>query len=138
MVELEGLINRISCALQSEKTPSMVEGDSRIIINIARRLQHGATTSQVLNNWRWEGHLSELKRILAGPSAILFSHVRRYGNKLEDALENKGVESRSPFHAKEFDNNRNRSLWERCKNLVHEDMESMTEEINHQTQLTPQ
>ena len=50
MVELEGLINGISWALQKEKTLLVVEGDSQVIINIAHRLQHGATTSQVLKN----------------------------------------------------------------------------------------
>ena len=118
MAELEGLINGISWALQKEKTPLLVEGDSQVIINIARRLQHGAATSQVSKNWRWEGFLSELKRILGVPSAIKLSHVRRSGNKLEDALENKGVENHNSFHAKEFDDNRKSLIWDRCEKLA--------------------
>ena len=50
MAELEGLINVLSWALQTGKTPFMVEGDSQIIINMAQWLQNGASTSQVSNN----------------------------------------------------------------------------------------
>ena len=45
MAELEGLINGISWALDKNKTLLLMEGDSRVIINISRRLQHGTTIS---------------------------------------------------------------------------------------------
>ena len=55
-----------------------------------------------------------------------------------DALENEGVENHSSFHAEELDDNRNSSIWEPHKKLVHEDMESMTDAINRKSQLIPQ
>ena len=45
MVELEALINGISRALHSRKTPLLVEGDLQIIINMAPWLQNEASTS---------------------------------------------------------------------------------------------
>ena len=111
-----------------------MEGDSQVIINIARRLQQSASTSQISKNWRWEGRLSELKWILAGLSAILFSHVRRSGNKVADALENEGVENHSSFHAEELDDNGNiHVIWEWCGKLVKEDMGGRIETNNCQT-----
>ena len=38
MAELEGLINNLIWARQTSKIPLMVEGDSQIIINMARKL----------------------------------------------------------------------------------------------------
>ena len=51
MAELEGLINGLIWARQTRKMPLMVEGDSQIIINTARKIQEGTLTSQISKNW---------------------------------------------------------------------------------------
>ena len=66
MVELEGLINGLIWARQTKKMPLMVEGDSQIIINMARKLQAGSLTPQISKNWQWESMLQVLKHILIG------------------------------------------------------------------------
>ena len=100
MVELEVLINGLKWAMQTGKIPLVAEGDSQIIINLARRLQSGALTTQVSKNLRWEGRLSVLRQILTGEEAILLSHVKQEGNKVADVMANVGVESSLSFHAK--------------------------------------
>ena len=77
----------------------MLEGDSRIIINIARRLQAGSLTTQVSKNWRWESRLNVLRQILTGEEAFLLMHVKWEGNKVVDSMANVGVESEYSFHA---------------------------------------
>ena len=101
MVELEVLINGLKWAMQTGKIPLVAEGDSQIIINLARRLQSGALTTQVSKNWRWEGRLSVLRQILTSKEAILLLHVKWEGNKVEDVMENVGVENSLSFHAEE-------------------------------------
>ena len=76
-----------------------MEGDSHIIINIARRLQAGSLTSQVSKNWRWESRLNALTQILTGEEAFLLTHVKRERNRVADAMANAGVESEFSFHA---------------------------------------
>lgn len=106
---------------------------------MARQLQNGASTSQVSKNMRWEGQLYELKQILVGHSSILFSHVRRFSNKVENALAEEGVESLSSFHVEELEDNGNRPvIWEHCRNLEKEDLKGMTETNNCQTHPNPQ
>ena len=78
--------------------PLIVERESLVITSIARRLQHGATISQVSKNWRSKGRLTELKRLLMGTPVLQFTHVKRNGNRVADALANEGVGIDFPFH----------------------------------------
>ena len=86
--ELEALINGLSWSLQQKKTPLTVEGDSLVITNISKRIQHGEAISQVSKNRRWEGWLTELKRLLLGTPMLQFMDVTRTGNRVADALGN--------------------------------------------------
>ena len=123
MVELEVLINGLKWAMQTGKIPLVAEGDSQIIINLARRLQSGALTTQVSKNWRWEGRLSVLRQILTGEEAILLSHVKQEGNKVADVMANVGVESSLSFHAKEGeDSGKTQKNWHWCSKLAEDDV----------------
>ena len=66
MAKIEGLINGLKWVIQTGENPLVAEGDSQIINNLAHQLQSSASTSQVSKNWRWEGHLSALKKTLVG------------------------------------------------------------------------
>ena len=50
MVELNGLIKGVTWEIQNKRTPLIVEGDSMVIINLAKRIMHGATINQVSCN----------------------------------------------------------------------------------------
>ena len=88
MAKLEGLINGLTWAKQTSKLLLVVEGDSQIIINIARKLQEGSLTTQVSKNWRWESRLSVLLQILVGEESILLTHVKREANRVAYAIAN--------------------------------------------------
>ena len=138
MVELEGLINGLNWVVKIGKTPLVVEGDLQIIINIVHRLQSGASTSQVSKNWRWEGRLCALRKILVGHEAILLSHVKWAGNKVENSLTNAGVESSRSFHAEEIDDRGNtQTIWKCYLNLAEDNKEGSCSPYNFPTQTIP-
>ena len=90
--ELEGLIQGLQCLVRSNSFLAIVEGDSRILIQMARRLAHGRVRRQVLTSWRMTSHLEELRNLIHGHHAVSFTHVRCDANKVEDHLANAGVE----------------------------------------------
>ena len=98
LAELEGLIHGLRWASSQPWSPLLVEGDSRLIISLVTRLQAGSNISKISNNWRWESRLMELQGILQTGQAITFQHIKRKGNKVADALANKGVGSGTSFH----------------------------------------
>jgi len=50
--ELEGLVHGLCWANINGWSSLLVEGDSRLIIDLATRLQAGSSTSKVSRNWR--------------------------------------------------------------------------------------
>ena len=40
LADLDGLLNRVAWAIQNQRTPLIVEGDSMVIINIAKRIMN--------------------------------------------------------------------------------------------------
>ena len=49
-------------------------------------------------------------------------HVKREGNKVEDAMANVGVESEYSFHAEtKEDGEKNHQIWSRCSKLEDDD-----------------
>jgi len=95
--ELEGLVHGLCWANINGWSSLLVEGDSRLIIDLATRLQAGSSTSKVSRNWRWESRVEALSHILHSAPAITFMHVRRKGNKVADAVANKGVGAGTSF-----------------------------------------
>ena len=124
-VKLEGLINGITWSLKYQQIPFIVEGHSLVITNISNRLQHGAAIFWVSRNWRWEGRLTELKIMLTGTLTIQFSHVRRDGNMVADALANEGVRRRKSFHAEKNNDKMDCMLWRRCEELAKKELVKM-------------
>ena len=123
MAELEGLINGLIWAKQMGKIPLVVEGDSKIIINIACRLQAGSLTSQVSKNWRWESRLNALRQILKGEEYFLLMHVKQEGNRVADAMANTGVESEFSFHVEtKEDEGKTQQIWSGCFKVAKEDV----------------
>lgn len=126
MAELEGLINGLIWAKQTRKIPLVVEGDSQIIINMARKLQTGSLMTQVSKNWRWESRLSTLRQILVGEESLLLTHVKREGNTVADAMANSGVQSEFSFHAEsKEDEGKSQQIWNWCSKVAEKDVRQL-------------
>ena len=93
------MINGVTWAIQNQRTPLIVEGDSMVIINLTRRIMHGATINQVSCNWRWEFRLSTVRERLSNTHALSFSHIKTSVNKVADILTNEGVGKSFYFNA---------------------------------------
>ena len=83
--------------------PLILEGDSKLIISLAIKIQNGTPTSKIAQSWRLDLLLQLLTRELNNAASITFHHVRRNSNSLENIIENEGVPSKS--HLYEIDIN---------------------------------
>ena len=77
--------------IQNMRTPLIINGCAMVIINIAKRIMNGVAINQVSRNWRWESRISTLRTWLRYNPVLMFSHVKRSGNKVSDTLANEGV-----------------------------------------------
>ena len=96
--ELEGLLEGMHCLVRSNSFPAIIEGDSRILIQKARRLAYGRVSGQVATSWRLASRLAELRSLIHNHPAVSFSHVRRDANRVADQLANAGVEGELGTH----------------------------------------
>jgi len=119
--ELEGLLHGIQLAQDKSWSPLVVEGDSKIILRMAEKVQSGQPAQKVSNSWRLEGRIEQLGGMLKESDACTWSHVRRNGNKVADRLANLGVEAKIPFWNGLLGNLPNREAQEACTKLVVQD-----------------
>ena len=58
-----------------------------------------------------------------GEEALLLTHVKREGNKVEDAMANSGVESELSFHTKtKEDEGKSQQVWNGFSKVAEEDV----------------
>ena len=97
--ELEGMIFGMEWAIQKNWSPIIIEGDSLLIITMAKRLQAGSLEGKLSMNWHLESKLRALCIILEANHGVVFLHVKFYVNKFFDSISNKGVLATSTFLA---------------------------------------
>lgn len=91
--ELEGLIQGLTLVTQEGWLPTTLEGDSTMIIQMAKKLAYGKAPSKVSFRWHLWLRLEVLQSLLSCTSAVSFRHVHRDANKVADLLANQGIES---------------------------------------------
>lgn len=89
--ELEGLWRGLLLAGEHNYYPLEVEGDSQILINMAKKILNGSQTRNITTSWRLEARLENIERELQKNRAITFIHTRRDGNRVTDFMANEGV-----------------------------------------------
>eukprot|EP00253_Pinus_taeda_P006105 PITA_06105 len=122
--ELEGLWKGICLADQNHLHPLEVEGDSLILIAIAKRIQAGAKAVKVAKSWRLLSRLEDLEEKLHTSLNITFHHVRRTANKVADRLANQGVSQSTPYFSGPLNTVENAQLKQDCISLVQKDLPS--------------
>jgi len=85
------------CSVSISPPHSVIEGDSRIIVMMARKLQRDHRVDRITRNWRLEFRAERLAELLACRPSCSFSHVRRNGNRAADILANHGVTADNSF-----------------------------------------
>jgi len=91
ITELEGLIMGVQWVIQKGWKPLIIEGDSKLIITMARKIQLGQKATKAGNNWRMEARLENLAIIIGSGLTLSFKHALRSANKVADVLANMGV-----------------------------------------------
>lgn len=89
--ELEGILAGMALVANLNIQPVILEGDSQIIINLAKKLQQGYQVNKITKNWRLEFCVERLADIIGRFRHCAFSHVRRRANRVADKLANQGV-----------------------------------------------
>jgi len=90
---MEGLWQGLQLERTHNYLPLEVEGDSLLLINMVQQLLNGSHASKIATSWRLEARLEAIELELLNNREIIFSHVKRDGNKVADLLANVGVES---------------------------------------------
>lgn len=91
VAELEGMIHGLMLLEHHAMSPTIIEGDSKIIIDMARKLQTGNQVGHVTKTWWLEFRVERLTGLLRRLPNCSLSHVRRKVNGMVDLLANKGV-----------------------------------------------
>jgi ribonuclease HI len=91
--ELWGLIKGVQMTLDQNLTCLIIEGDSKIIIDLATKILNGRDPGKITPSWRLLGPLYSFQALLRPSLTLTPSHIRRSENKVADRLANVGVES---------------------------------------------
>ena len=102
--------------------PTILEGDSQVILQMAEKLLKGKQVHKVADNWRLIHNLDLLQTKLLNLSDVKIHHVKRKTNSLADLLANHGVEKGQEIELALWSNKRDEYLWEKCQSIQRRDL----------------
>jgi hypothetical protein len=108
-------------ALDHNLTHLIIEGDSRVIIELATKIINGKDQEKITPNWRLLGPLNSLKALLRPSLTLTTSHIRRSANKVADILANAGVDSTQQVIFIDTRQSLSLPLWLQCMELAQQD-----------------
>jgi len=80
-------------ALDQNLTCLIIEGDSKIIIDLATKILNGRDLDKITPSWRLLGPLFSFQALLRPSLTLTPSHIQGSENKVADSLANAGVDS---------------------------------------------
>ena len=87
------MLQGLNCLVRSNSFSTIIEGNSSIMVQMARRLANGQVNGQVSTSWRLASRLDDLRGMIHAHPVVSFCHVIFfYANKAVDLLANAGVE----------------------------------------------
>lgn len=91
MAELMALEQCLELLNLNQSSNIIIETDSKIYINVVKRISCGAASEKVSKHWRLIQVYQRIQKHLLSLRTVTFRHVRREANKLVDTLANQGV-----------------------------------------------
>jgi ribonuclease HI len=120
--EIWGLIKGVQMALDQNLTCLIIEGDSKIIIDLATKILNGRDPGKITPSWRLLGPLYSFQALLRPSLTLTPSHIRRSENKVADRLANAGVDSMQQIILHDSRQSQSSPLWLQCKELAQLDL----------------
>ena len=121
VAELKRLIVGIDMAIQQGWIPIILEGDSRIILQMATKLLHGKLVSKVADNWKMDHTLEQVRGLVRAHSKVQIHHVKRKQNNLADLLANYGVRHKQEFQQQRWEDVMEESLQRNYQRVMERD-----------------
>jgi ribonuclease HI len=116
--EIWGLLKGVQMALDQNLTCLIIEGDSKIIIDLVTKILNGRDPGKITPSWRLLGPLYSFQALLRPALTITPSHIRRSANKVADRLANAGVDSMQQIIFHNSRQSQSSPLWLQCKELA--------------------
>ena len=73
--KLEGMLQGVKIVIREGWMPTMVEGDSLILIQMAKQLSYKRSTEKVSSSWCLSNRLEFLRGLILSQPAMSFHHV---------------------------------------------------------------
>jgi len=86
------MIREIQLTLDHDLTCLIIEGDSKVIIELASKIINGRNLEKITPRWRLLGPLHSLQSLLRPSLTLIISPMRRDANRVADRLANEGVD----------------------------------------------
>lgn len=103
VAKLKGHLAGIVMAIQHGWLPISLEGDSRLILQMATKLLHGKLVSKVVDNWKMAHTIDQLRGLVRAHFEVQIHHVKRKENKLTDLLANYGIRKKHELQQKRWE-----------------------------------
>jgi ribonuclease HI len=105
-------------ALDQNLTCLIIEGDSKIIIDLETKIMNGRDPGKITPSWCLLGPLYSFQALLRPSLTLTPSHIQRSANKVADRLANAGVESMQQIILHDFRKSQSSPLWLQCEELA--------------------
>ena len=91
IVELKGLLAGLTRTRNHGWLPIILEGDSKLILQMVSKIHHGKPAHKVVDNWKMINTLEQISEIIYEHLEVQTHHVRRNVNKLVGILADQGI-----------------------------------------------
>lgn len=118
IVELKGPLAGLTTAINNGWLPIILEGDSRLFLQMVSKILHGKSANKVAENWKMIHTLEQISEIIREHSEVQIHHVRRKANKLADLLANQGIKQKSEWHFQMWDSQMEAALRKQCSQVL--------------------
>jgi len=111
---------RILKSLQNSN--AVVEGDSSLVISVAKKIQGGTQACKATRHWRLAKVTKNIAQLIGEMKGLVFQTVRRKANGLADYLANYNIDNQDRGWDSCWQQVDSPSLKERCSQLAREDL----------------
>ena len=123
VVEIKALLVGLDMIQTNEWHPTILEGDSQLILQMVEKLLNGKHIHKVADNWRLIHNLDLLRTKLYNRPDVKIHHIKRKANSLADLLSNYGVEKGQEVEWALWTDKKDENLWVKCQSIQRKDLQ---------------